>query len=125
MAIERKLLHFLQRVLFLMMINFSYEEVVDAFLLDSFFVGGTGTPGDWEHCAAIVRKAKAPVFLAGGLTAANVYEAIKKVRPFGVDVENGVSDKLADGRRIKNMLKCRLFTEKVREADWKITALKS
>lgn len=97
-----------------------YDEVVDAFLLDSFFIGGTGQTGDWDHCAEIVRKAQSPVFLAGGLTADNIGQAIKKVRPFGVDVENGVSDRLPDGRRIKNMLKCRLFIEKVKEADWKL-----
>ncbi|MEZ4732219.1 MAG: phosphoribosylanthranilate isomerase [Caldilineaceae bacterium] len=97
-----------------------YDEAVDAFLLDSFFIGGTGQTGDWAHCAAIVRKAQSPVFLAGGLTADNVSQAIEKVRPFGVDVENGVSDRLPDGRRIKNMLKCRLFIEKVKEADWKL-----
>ncbi|MEN8217071.1 MAG: hypothetical protein ABFS56_12030 [Pseudomonadota bacterium] len=35
-------------------------------------------------------------------------------------VENGVSNRLPDKRRVKNMLKCRLFIEKVKEADWKI-----
>lgn len=97
-----------------------YDEVVDAFLLDSFLIGGTGQTGDWDHCAEIVRKAQSPVFLAGGLTADNIHHAIKKVRPYGVDVENGVSTRLPDGRRIKNMLKCRLFIEKVKEADQKL-----
>jgi len=55
-----------------------------------------------------------------GLTVDNVYQAIQTVQPFGVDVENGVSDRLPDKRRVKNMLKCRLFVEKVKEADWKI-----
>jgi phosphoribosylanthranilate isomerase len=95
-----------------------YDDVVDAFLLDSFFIGGTGKTGDWDHCAQIVQKARSPVFLAGGLTADNVQAAIQKVKPFGVDVENGVSDRLPDGRRVKNMLKCRLFIEQVKEADW-------
>jgi len=95
-----------------------YDEIVDAFLLDSSWIGGTGVTGDWEHCAEIVSKCKSPVFLAGGLTSANVRQAIEKVRPFGVDVENGVSDRLPDGLRVKNMLKCRLFIEKVKEADW-------
>jgi phosphoribosylanthranilate isomerase len=97
-----------------------YDELVDAFLLDSFRIGGTGITGDWEHCATIVQQCQSPVFLAGGLTADNVCQAIKIVQPFGVDVENGVSDRLSDGRRVKNMLKCRLFVEKVKEADWKI-----
>lgn len=99
-----------------------YDEVVDAFLLDSSFVGGTGQTGDWDHCAEIVQKAQSPVFLAGGLTPYNVHQAIQQVKPFGVDVENGVSDLLPDGRRIKNMLKCRSFIEKVKEADWKMAS---
>lgn len=96
-----------------------YDELVDAFLLDSFRIGGTGMTGNWEHCTKIVQQCHSPVFLAGGLTADNVYQAIKTVQPFGVDVENGVSDRLADGRRVKNMFKCRLFIEKVKEADRK------
>jgi len=97
-----------------------YDDIVDAFLLDSFYEGGTGMTGDWEHSADIVRQCQSPVFLAGGLTADNVQQAIAKVRPFGVDVENGVSDRMPDGRRLKNMLKCRLFIEKVRTADWQL-----
>nr|VFK64347.1 MAG: phosphoribosylanthranilate isomerase [Candidatus Kentron sp. UNK]VFK73464.1 MAG: phosphoribosylanthranilate isomerase [Candidatus Kentron sp. UNK] len=97
-----------------------YDEYVDAFLLDSFWEGGTGITGDWEHCAEITRRCSSPVFLAGGLTADNVASAIEKVKPFGVDVENGVSTRVPDGRRLKNMLKCRLFVEKVKEADWRL-----
>ncbi len=97
-----------------------YDDLVDAFLLDSFRIGGTGVTGDWAHCSEIVQKCQSPVFLAGGLTVDNVYQAIQTVQPFGVDVENGVSDRLPDERRVKNMLKCRLFVEKVKEADWKI-----
>ena len=97
-----------------------YAPVVDAVLLDSFRRGGTGQIGDWNHCAEIVRKSPLRVFLAGGLTPSNVCDAIAQVRPFGVDVESGVSDYLPDGRRLKNMLKCRLFIDKVREADWQL-----
>ncbi len=94
-----------------------YDDVVDAFLLDSAWIGGTGVTGDWEHAAQIVKQCRSPVFLAGGLTADNVHQAIAKVRPFGVDVENGVSDRLPNGVRLKNMMKCRLFVEKVKQAD--------
>ena len=97
-----------------------YDDYVDAYLLDSCWEGGSGLPGNWDHCAEIVRKCHAPVFLAGGLTADNVGQAIEKVQPFGVDVENGVSTLMPDGRRLKNMLKCRLFVEKVKEADFRL-----
>ncbi|MEM9459718.1 MAG: phosphoribosylanthranilate isomerase [Myxococcota bacterium] len=100
-----------------------YAPMVDALLLDSFYEGGTGLTGDWDHCAEIVQACPIPVFLAGGLTPDNVGEAIAKVRPFGVDVESGVGTRLPDGRRLKNTLKCRLFVEKVREADWRLGRL--
>jgi phosphoribosylanthranilate isomerase len=44
---------------------------------------------DWPTSAAIVRASPVPVFLAGGLTAANVGAAIARVRPFAVDVCSG------------------------------------
>lgn len=97
-----------------------YNKAVDAFLVDSFLIGGTGITANWSHCAEIVGKCSAPVFLAGGLTADNVFQAIDEVRPFGVDVENGTGTRMPDGRRLKNMLKCRLFVEKVKEADWRL-----
>lgn len=94
-----------------------YDDLADAYLLDSNRAGGTGRVADWQHCAEIVAKARIPVFLAGGLTAENVGEAIRVVRPFGVDVENGVSDRIPDGPLVKNMAKCRQFVAAVRHAD--------
>lgn len=74
-----------------------YAKHVDAFLLDSGKpkaatpeLGGTGRVHDWEISAAFVALSPKPVFLAGGLRPDNVAEAIKKVRPFGVDVCSGV-----------------------------------
>lgn len=70
---------------------------VDALLLDSGNqalpvkeLGGTGRTHDWSLSAQIVRESPVPVFLAGGLSAANVDEAIRSVRPFGVDLCTGV-----------------------------------
>lgn len=60
--------------------------VVDAFSEAVF--GGTGQAADW-HLAAEAAAA-APVILAGGLTAENVAEGIRTVRPYGVDVSSGV-----------------------------------
>src|SRR5215471_5464410 len=50
--------------------------------------GGTGRTVDWAEAAKVA--ARRPIVLAGGLTSANVQEAIVKVRPYGVDVASGV-----------------------------------
>jgi phosphoribosylanthranilate isomerase len=50
--------------------------------------GGTGVTVDWNRAAALARERK--IVLAGGLTPANVADAITAVRPFGVDVSSGV-----------------------------------
>ena len=49
--------------------------------------GGTGTRFDWR---VVPRDIEHPVVLAGGLTPENVVEAIRRVRPFAVDVSGGV-----------------------------------
>jgi phosphoribosylanthranilate isomerase len=72
-----------------------YVDAVDGFVLDSLNpatgqVGGTGLTHDWNFSAAIVRRYRLPVMLAGGLTPANVAAAVAVVRPFGVDVNSGV-----------------------------------
>ena len=70
---------------------------VDALLLDSGnpraatkTLGGTGNVHNWEISHEIVKATSVPVFLAGGLHANNVRQAIEKVQPFGVDVCSGV-----------------------------------
>jgi phosphoribosylanthranilate isomerase len=70
---------------------------VDLLLLDSGNpaaavkeLGGTGRVHDWSVSRAICDEVRLPVFLAGGLHASNVAEAIERVRPFGVDVCSGV-----------------------------------
>lgn len=70
---------------------------VDALLLDSGrpdaatrVLGGTGRTHDWAISRTIVEQAGCPVFLAGGLRATNVADAIATVRPFGVDLCTGV-----------------------------------
>ena len=50
--------------------------------------GGTGTTVDWDAAALIARRRR--LVLAGGLTPANVAEAIARVEPYGVDVCSGV-----------------------------------
>jgi phosphoribosylanthranilate isomerase len=75
------------------------EYRTDAWLLDAHApgkLGGTGETFDWKIASDAVRLGR-PVFLAGGLTPANVGEAIRTVRPFGVDVSSGVES--APGRK--------------------------
>ena len=71
--------------------------MVDGLLLDSGNpaarvkeLGGTGRVHDWRLSRRIVREAPCPVFLAGGLDAGNVADAIAGVRPYGVDLCTGV-----------------------------------
>ncbi len=66
---------------------------VDALVVDTYSdasPGGTGTVGDWPAASAFVTAVNKPVLLAGGLTPLNVAEAIRTVRPWGVDVSSGV-----------------------------------
>ena len=63
---------------------------VDALLLDSGnpkasikTLGGTGNVHNWDLSREIVKAVNIPVFLAGGLHANNVRQAIETVRPFG------------------------------------------
>ena len=53
-------------------------------------VSGSGQTTDWQQAAEFARRTE--VILAGGLNPANVAEAIRTVRPFGVDVSSGVED---------------------------------
>jgi phosphoribosylanthranilate isomerase len=81
---------------------------VDALLLDSGRpslavkeLGGTGRVHDWSVSAKIREASPVPVFLAGGLTAANVRRAIAEVGPFGLDVCTGVrTDRRLDPRKL-------------------------
>ncbi len=70
---------------------------VDALLLDSGRpdlpvreLGGTGRVHDWALSREIRASVDVPVYLAGGLRADNVREAIETVRPFAVDLCTGV-----------------------------------
>jgi phosphoribosylanthranilate isomerase len=83
-------------------------------LLDTYSpvqAGGTGTPFQWE--IALEAKKRRDFILSGGLKPSNVGEAIRKVRPWGVDVCSGVEG--MPGR--KDPLKMIEFVEEVRKAD--------
>ena len=96
-----------------------YMPHVHAFLLDSGrphaatpVFGGTGRPHDWAVSAEFVKASRLPVFLAGGLSAANAEEAIRQVRPFGLDLCSGVR---TEGRL--DVEKLAAFVAAVRRAD--------
>jgi phosphoribosylanthranilate isomerase len=67
-----------------------YDGLLDDLLLDTYQpgdtqVGATGAPHDWDLSRRIVRSAHTPVIVAGGLGPQNVADAIRTVRPAGVD----------------------------------------
>jgi len=78
----------------------SVAPLVDAILLDSGnptpsgsdlkSFGGTGKTHNWALSKIICDKVNVPVFLAGGLNADNIAEAMRFVRPFGVDLCSSV-----------------------------------
>jgi phosphoribosylanthranilate isomerase len=82
-----------------------------AVLVDAYVegqLGGTGRAAPWELLADF--RPGVPLILAGGLTPDNVADAIRVVRPYGVDVASGVES--APGR--KDPDKVRRFVENAR-----------
>ena len=91
---------------------------VDAILLDSVNrttdqVGGTGITHDWGISAQIVKHVSTPVILAGGLTPANVGDAIHQVQPWAVDVNSGVRNNA--GFKDSNLIRAFIETSKRRD----------
>lgn len=81
----------------------SQSDHVDAFLTDTFdprtgAEGATGKAHDWSLSARLVLDlSPKPLILAGGLNPYNVYDAVRRVRPAGVDAHTGLEG--ADGRK--------------------------
>ena len=82
-----------------------------AWLFDSHVpeYGGVGESFDWS----LVPPSDKPVILSGGLSAANVAEAILRLRPWGVDVSSGVES----AKGVKDAAKIAAFITEVRNAD--------
>jgi len=86
-----------------------------AIMLDAYkegAYGGTGHKVDWDVAAEIVQRSERPVILAGGLTPDNVTEAVRRVRPFAIDVASGVEKEPG----VKDPKKLRDFIEAARDA---------
>ena len=97
----------------------AYAPHVHAFLLDSGRpgaavpeLGGTGRTHDWSVSARFVRASPRPVFLAGGLDDTNVMEALRQVRPYGIDLCSRVR---TDGQL--DVMKLALLMAAVRDVD--------
>lgn len=80
---------------------------VDGYITDTFdpetgATGATGKTHDWSVSRYLVRASPRPVILAGGLKPDNVREAIRIVRPSGIDVHTGIEG--SDGRKRRDLL---------------------
>ena len=78
----------------------------DRLLIDSYSqnaYGGSGKIANWE--AVIQAKITKPFFLAGGISADNCEEAIKKVKPYGIDISSSVeTEKVKDKDKIGKII---------------------
>lgn len=83
-----------------------------AFLVDAAVkgvYGGSGVTADWSAAAELAKRY--PLLLAGGLTPENVADAVRQVKPWGVDVASGVES--APG--VKDAGKMKAFVQAVRD----------
>ena len=87
-------------------IKIANQSTADYILLDSG--AGTGTIFDWGLVNSIGR----PYFLAGGLDACNVADAVKTLHPFAVDVSSGI-----ETNGVKDKIKMAAFVAAVRKED--------
>jgi phosphoribosylanthranilate isomerase len=117
---------------------FSFAEIVapysDYFLIDTIlgnhgakhdqpvsgYVGITGEVCDWNIAGKIIKQSPIPVILAGGISNENVFEAIIKLQPAGVDscTKTNALDK--EGRAVrfkKDLKKVKRMVEEAGRAD--------
>lgn len=93
-----------------------YAKIADLLILDTVIkgapeVGAAGITHDWELDRKIVETVDVPVIIAGGLGPENVADAIRAIRPWGVDSLTKTDRFLPDGTRLreKDLEKVRRF----------------
>jgi phosphoribosylanthranilate isomerase len=101
--------------------SIAYAAVADYLILDTQApsipgVGASGATHDWTISRAIVEQVSVPVILAGGLSPENVAEAIRVVRPWGVDSFTHTNLRTRDGRIEKDISRVRAFVVAARAA---------
>lgn len=77
---------------------YSYDNVIDGFLFDTYTKGqegGTGHIFNWDLLDQL--EVTKPIILAGGLTPDNAATAVKRVVPYGIDINSGVE--LSPGKK--------------------------
>ncbi len=98
----------------------SYGDA-QGWLLDAWSAaahGGTGERFDWDLIPPDLPR---PIILAGGLTPANVAEAVRRVRPWAVDVSSGVEAGDGKLKGIKDAAKVAAFIEEVENVDLQLS----
>ncbi len=116
-----------------------FEPVSDFFLTDTFiltkkeksasksqpvsgFVGITGKTCDWDLAAGLVSLSSIPVIVAGGLDPYNVYDAVIKTKPAGVDSCTGTNMLDSSQKPVrfkKDIEKVKLFVKNAKKAEEK------
>lgn len=112
-----------------------FEPVSDLFLTDTLitdrggtdedqpvqgFVGITGVTCDWEMAGKLIDQSGIPVILAGGLSPANVYDAVCATRPAGVDSCTQTNQTDQSGKPIrfrKDLEKVKTFVREAKRAE--------
>ncbi len=98
-----------------------YESVSDYFLIDTVKegagdIGATGLTHDLLIDKKIVESTKVPCIIAGGLGPDNVAEAIRIVRPYGVDSLTKTNLDAPQGEHLKDPVKVKAFIDTVHKA---------
>ena len=91
------------------------DDLVDGLIVDTAGEdggGGTGRTHDWERTRTAAADLESPLILAGGLTPANVADAVRTVDPFAVDVASGVEQRGG----VKDVDAVRSFVERAKTA---------